>query len=187
PAQSLMDCVDFLPGCPDSRLLLIADHASNRLPAGIDLGIPAALVDDHIAIDIGAGPPPRELGPTLESPAILGAWSRLIVDLNRDAEDPNAIPAVSDGWDVPGNAVLTPERRDHRIDCFWKPYHAFIEAQIATLRPAMLVAIHSFTPQLASRPEQRRPWQAGVLYNRKDGPARIAIPLLRKAGIVTGD
>ena len=36
--------------------MLICDHASNDVPEGVDLGIPAALLDKHIAIDIGAAP-----------------------------------------------------------------------------------------------------------------------------------
>lgn len=182
-----MDCVDYIEGRTDSRLLLIADHASNRVPPGIDLAIPEELLGDHIAIDIGAGPLTRALAHRLESPAILGAWSRLIVDLNREADEAGAISVTSDGWAIPGNASLTPEQRADRIERFWNPYHAFIEARITDLRPAMLVAIHSFTPQLASRPEHRRPWQAGILYNGDDRAARIAIPLLRDAGIITGD
>ncbi|MES2987263.1 MAG: N-formylglutamate amidohydrolase, partial [Pseudomonadota bacterium] len=33
-------------------VLLLCDHASNAVPEGIDLGIPAELLDLHIAIDI---------------------------------------------------------------------------------------------------------------------------------------
>ncbi len=33
----------------------------------------------------------------------------------------------------------------------------------------------------------QRPWQIGILYNRDERAARIAIPLLEAAGIVTGD
>ena len=35
------------------HFLIIADHASNAIPPGIDLGIDAGLLDNHIAIDIG--------------------------------------------------------------------------------------------------------------------------------------
>lgn len=178
---------EYVEGQPGSRLLLIADHASNRVPPGIDLDIPASLLDEHIAVDIGAEPLTRALAGRLECPGILATWSRLVVDLNREAEDPNVIPVTSDGWTIAGNSSLTEEERKARIERFWNPYHAFIEAKIGALRPAMLIAIHSFTPQLASRPEHRRPWQAGILYNRDDRVARIAIPLLREAGIVTGD
>jgi predicted N-formylglutamate amidohydrolase len=51
----------------------------------------------------------------------------------------------------------------------------------------MLLSLHSFTPQLATKPEEARPWEIGVLYNTDDRAARIAIPLLEASGIVTGD
>ena len=34
-------------------IVCTADHASNHVPADLDLGIPASLLDAHIAIDIG--------------------------------------------------------------------------------------------------------------------------------------
>ena len=34
-------------------IIAIADHASNRVPEGMELGIPAELMDQHVAIDIG--------------------------------------------------------------------------------------------------------------------------------------
>ena len=181
------DSVEFIDGRPDSRLLLIADHASNRVPANVDLGIAPELLDDHIAVDIGAGPLTRALAERTGCAAILGAWSRLVVDLNREADEPNVIPVTSDGWAISGNASLTDQERAQRIRAWWHPYHAFIDTQIAERQPAMLVGIHSFTPQLASRPEHKRPWQVGILYNRDDRAARIAIALLRGDGIVTGD
>ena len=45
-----------LAGAEDSAFLLIADHASNRVPTDIDLAIDPALLNDHIALDIGVAP-----------------------------------------------------------------------------------------------------------------------------------
>ena len=53
--------------------------------------------------------------------------------------------------------------------------------------PALIVSLHSFTPSLRSRPDEARPWQVGVLYNRDDRAARLAIPLLVAEGLVVGD
>jgi predicted N-formylglutamate amidohydrolase len=58
---------------------------------------------------------------------------------------------------------------------------------IATVRPALIVSIHSFTPQLETRPDEARPWQAGVLYNTDDRAARVAIPMLQAQGWMVGD
>ena len=64
-------------GAEDSAFLLIADHASNRVPDDIDLGIDPALLNDHIALDIGVAPLGRALCAALTCPGILGNISRL--------------------------------------------------------------------------------------------------------------
>ena len=40
------------------------------------------------------------------APAILARWSRLLVDLNRGADDPTVVMKLSDGRIIPGNRVL---------------------------------------------------------------------------------
>lgn len=176
-----------IAGDPASRLLLIADHASNHVPADIALGVPDALLSQHVAIDIGVDPLGRALCAALGAPGILGGISRLVADLNREEDRPTLIPLRSDGHAIPGNADLDEAGRADRIDRFWRPYHARIVALIAATRPRMLISLHSFTPQLREDPAQARPWQIGVLYNEDDRAARVAIPLLERAGIVTGD
>ena len=176
-----------IPGDSASGLLLIADHASNHVPPDIDLGIPAALLTQHVAIDIGVAPLGRALCAALGMPGILGGVSRLVADLNREEDRPTLVPLRSDGHEIPGNLLLDEADRAGRIDRFWRPYHARIADQIAAQRPKMLLSLHSFTPRLREDPAQARPWQIGVLYNEDDRAARIAIPLLEAAGIVTGD
>lgn len=176
-----------VPGDPATGLLLIADHASNHVPPDIDLGIAPALLEEHVAIDIGVAPLARMLCARLGCPALLASVSRLVVDLNRIEDAPALVPAISDGHAIPGNAALDDAGRAARVDRFWRPWHAAIAATIAAARPALIVSLHSFTPRLASDPEQRRPWQVGVLHNRDDRAARLAIPALEAAGVVTGD
>lgn len=174
-------------GDSESGLLLIADHASNHVPADVDLGIPQELLTQHVAIDIGVAPLGRALCEALGAPGILGAVSRLVADLNREEDRPTLIPLRSDGHEIPGNMLLDEAGRAGRIDRFWRLYHQRIAHQIAAQRPKMLISLHSFTPQLREDPAQARPWQIGVLYNEDDRAARIAIPLLEAAAIVTGD
>jgi len=160
-------------------ILTVVDHASNHVPGDIDLGIDAALLETHIAWDIGAA----ALALALGYPAHLAEVSRLIVDLNREADSPGVVPRDSDGIVIPGNTGDA----QARIDRFWRPYHESLAARIATDRPYMLLSLHSFTPQLSCKPDEKRPWEVGVLYNDDDRAARFAIPLLSAAGIVTGD
>jgi predicted N-formylglutamate amidohydrolase len=174
---------DILPGAPGG-ILLICDHASNLLPAGINLGIDSALLDKHIAIDIGAAPLTRALAARLQVPAILATVSRLVIDLHRQPDHPSLIPATSDGHAMPGNEGA--DRLD-RIARFHAPYHRAIAALIRAERPSLLASIHSFTPRLESGGAGERPWQAGILSNRDRRAADLAVRLLSEAGIVTGD
>ncbi|MGH6651645.1 MAG: N-formylglutamate amidohydrolase [Sphingopyxis sp.] len=168
-------------------VLLIGDHASNLVPADMDLGIDPSLLTQHIAIDLGVA----EVAALLVEAgavdaAILGGVSRLVVDCNRDEEAPGAVPIASDGHAIPGNA-LDHAGREVRIGRFFRPYHDHIAATIAAHRPAMILSLHSFTPSLASDPEQQRPWQVGVLYNADERLAGPAIAALEAEGMVVGD
>jgi predicted N-formylglutamate amidohydrolase len=166
--------------------LLIGDHASNRVPDGIDLRVPEAIMGEHVAIDIGVAPLARALCARIGMAGILGNVSRLVIDLNREADAAGLVPGRSDGHSIPGNADLSDEQRGKRLALLWLPYHAHIEEVIRELKPKLLVSIHSFTPELRSG-GPARPWQVGVLYNQDERAARIAIPLLEAAGIVPGD
>ena len=168
-------------------ILLIDDHASNHVPADIDLDIDPALLNQHMAIDIGVEAVGRLLCAALDMAGIFGPVSRLVIDLNREEDAAGLIPETSDGFAIPGNALLTAEGRQARVERFWWPYHAFIADRIATHRPKLIVSLHSFTPRLSARPEEQRPWQVGVLYNQDDRAALPGIAALRAAGIVTGD
>lgn len=164
---------------PLGDVLIIGDHASNRVPPGIDLGIDRGLLSTHIGWDIGVA----ALAHALQAPAYLANVSRLVIDLNRDLGDAALVPLASDGHDIPGNRDET----SARIMDYWQPYHDELAAQIELTSPRMLLSLHSFTPRLTTRPDEVRPWEVGVLYNNDDRAARIAIPLLEAAGIVTGD
>lgn len=175
-----------LSGERASGLLLIGDHASDHVPADVALGVAAAVMREHVAIDIGVDPLARALCAMLDCPGVLGGVSRLVIDLNREEDAAGLIPIASDGHAIPGNVDLDDAARAARIDLYWRPYHDHLAARIAVDRPDLLVSLHSFTPRLASAPEPRR-WQIGILYNQDERAARIAIPLLEAAGIVTGD
>jgi predicted N-formylglutamate amidohydrolase len=165
-------------------ILILCDHASNAVPADIDLGIDPALLDRHIAIDIGAGAVSEAMAAALGAPAILATVSRLVIDLNREADSPGLIPLLSDGHAIPGNDIDDPSGRIAR---FHAPYHAAIAAAIRARRPRLLVSVHSFTPRLEQHDGPPRPWEVGILYNRDARAARLAIHAFTAAGVVTGD
>lgn len=168
-------------------ILLIADHASNAVPPGVDLGIDAALLENHIAVDIGTEALTRALAAALDASAIIARVSRLVIDCNRDPQVADVIPVASDGHVIPGNLLLSPAERALRTDAIHGPYHAAIEAEMARSRPDLIVSVHSFTPQLATRPDEARPWPVALLHNDDDRAARVALAWLRGQGLNAGD
>jgi len=164
-------------------LLIVTDHASAHVPKDIDLGIDPVLRANHIAIDIGVAAVSRLLAAQLGGTAILGGVSRLVIDLNREEDAPGLLPVMSDGHVISGNRAADLSDRMRR---FYHPYHHAIGQRLAMMASPFILSVHSFTPRLASDPEQR-PWEIGILYGEDDRAARIAIPLLEAAGLIVGD
>lgn len=166
-------------------ILVVSDHASNRVPDDIDLGIDPALLGQHIAVDLGVAEVGALMAKRRGIAAFQGNVSRLVCDLNRDPLAPSAVPIASDGHAIPGNALDHAGHRA-RIARFHEPYHTALAALLDDSPPALVLSLHSFTPQLATSDEPR-PWQVGVLYNEDDRAARLAIPLLAAEGLMVGD
>lgn len=182
--------VEVLAVDPAFPVLLVCDHATNRIPASLaGLGVAAADLETHFAVDIGAADVVRHLSRRLGLPAVLTAYSRLVVDCNRALTDSSAFPLCMEKIRVPGNEALDHDERKARADALFWPYHHKVRQKLIDLEtlgtaPA-LIAIHSFTRMFDSRP---RPWQIGVLW---DKDPRIPVPMmdaLRQIdGIVVGD
>ena len=173
----------------DGDLLFFCDHASNAIPPELgDLGLGASDLSRHIAYDIGAAALTRALADRFGAPAILARWSRLLVDLNRGADDPTVVMKLSDGRIVPGNRHLDRAGIADRIARYHAPYHTALAGRVAAMRAQarvpVLVSMHSFTPVWRGA---KRPWEIGVLWDR-DG--RLAKPLMARLaarGIPAGD
>lgn len=170
-------------------LLLVCDHASSRIPAGLaELGLPRHQIERHIGWDIGAAAVTRALSDILHATAVLSGVSRLVVDCNRAPDDPTSIPSSSDGVHVPGNHGLTAAQRAERIARWFHPYHGAIAHHLARLErsraAAILISIHSFTPEMDGK---ARPWPVGILWNRDPRLALPMIAALRAEGYQVGD
>lgn len=164
--------------------MLVSDHASNAVPGGIDLGVPPATMESHIAIDIGVEGVAERMARRHGIPAHLATLSRLVIDLHREEEHPGLIPETSDGKLIVGNIGAD---REARLTRFYRPYHAAMEQWLEEAQPRLIVSLHSFTPALQSKPEEQRPWEVALLYNRTSEPARHAIRLFRQQGLTVGD
>jgi predicted N-formylglutamate amidohydrolase len=167
-------------------LLIIGDHASNHVPEDVDLGIGTEQLDRHIALDIGVAEVAARMVERAGAAAILGNVSRLVVDFNRDPDEAAAIPLRSDGLEIMGN-VLDEAARNARLDLYHRVYHDRIAQILRTARPALILSLHSFTAQLETQPEEKRPWKIGVLYNRAESASKAALSYLGTTGLRVGD
>jgi predicted N-formylglutamate amidohydrolase len=161
-----------------SPFVIICDHAGQRLPRALgSLGLSAAELGRHIAWDIGAGGVARRLATLLDAFVVCQRYSRLVIDCNRPLDAPDSIATRSETTVIPGNQGVGPDEAETRAREIFHPYHDQIRRELgrrrAQGRPAVLVAVHSFTPVFL---DAARPWHVGVLFNRD---ARLAEPLLR--------
>ncbi|WP_331352821.1 N-formylglutamate amidohydrolase [Cellvibrio sp. UBA7671] len=163
-----------------SNLVLVCDHASNRVPVCLDkLGLSDDQLAEHIGWDPGAATVARLLAKALDAPLLLSGYSRLVIDCNRPIESNELIPEQSAGIVIPGNQNLSAYERADRIQNLFIPYHDAIDALLdARLlsnpkHPTLFLSIHSFTPFLFN---QQRPWHIGVSHK---SDARFAKDLYR--------
>jgi predicted N-formylglutamate amidohydrolase len=175
----------------ESSFLLVGDHAGNAVPDCLgNLGLEPAELDRHIGWDIGIGGVGDRLAGLIDAPFIRQAYSRLVIDCNRDPQAPDSVAETSDGTPIPGNACLGLAEREARIAEIHAPYHQAIAEAIRGRdeagRPTILVALHSFTPCFAGFD---RPWHVGVLHG--GGDPGFALEMLRtlaaSSDLVVGD
>lgn len=169
---------------------LLVCHAGRAIPSRLGtLGLDGAQRAAHIGWDIGAADIARRLSKRLDAPAILAAYSRLVIDLNRLPGALDSIPAESDGTVVPGNLGLDETARGQRIDSLFWPYHNLVADAFAARwnngHPAALVAVHTFTPCLSGG--NPRPWEVGIMWNRDERLAAPMIRHLREQGLCVGE
>jgi len=147
-------------------LVLSCEHASWTLPPGIDLGVSLDVLRSQASWDHGALDIATQLSEVVGLPVHAGAFSRMFVDLNRDPAHPDAIPRVSYGAAVPGNATLTAEDRAARLAAFHTPYwdavRKDVEARLRDRGRVLHFSSHSFAPELD--PVQRT-YEVGVMYD----------------------
>lgn len=182
---------EVIDGDSSIGLVLVADHATNRLPAKYGrLGLPDSAFERHIAYDIGIEALTRALAARLNVPAVMSRFSRLLIDPNRGEDDPTLIMRISDGAIVPGNHPISDQEWHHRLETYHRPYHGAVSQLIGGVAAAagkapLVISLHSFTPFWKGAP---RPWHVAVLW---DSDHRAVHPLLQALekipGVVAGD
>lgn len=168
-----------------SNVLLICDHASNRIPQGMQhLGLADYQLGRSLAWDIGAWKVAKELSDRLSAPLIGSGYSRLVIDCNRPLEAIDSIPSQTEGVCIPGNIALDDTQRQQRIEYIYWPYHRAIKQQIEAMQEenqcVILISIHSFTSVMQGT---ERPWHIGITYNKDKRVSSLLLEnLSRHAG-----
>ncbi|MBV1866683.1 MAG: N-formylglutamate amidohydrolase [Marinosulfonomonas sp.] len=159
-----------------SPVVLVCEHASNHIPAGLDsLGLSVDVQNSHVAWDPGAIEVASRLSVLLDARLVSSGVSRLVYDCNRPPSADGAMPAKSEVFDIPGNAGLSDADRADRVRRYYDPFRNTLSDTIAGVEGPVLVTIHSFTPVYMG---QRRKTDIGVLH---DSDARLADILLERA------
>ena len=119
----------------EHSLILTCEHASARIPGEYcNLGLSEQALDTHIARDKGCKEVTQKLAERLGCFAVMGGYSRLLIDLNRAVDEDELIVAESDKIPVPGNRSLSAEEKEKRVSRYYRPYYAEIEKQISRLQ-----------------------------------------------------
>lgn len=156
------------------RIVFVCEHASKHIPAAWgNLGLSDSAQVAHIAWDPGALALARGLARRLGSCLVHAPVSRLVYDLNRPPDQPGAMPARSEIFDIPGNAAISAQERAARTRAIYVPFHDALHIELARrialgLGPVM-VTIHSFTPVFHGKP---RAVEFGVIHDADDRLAR---------------
>ncbi|MBX3161637.1 MAG: N-formylglutamate amidohydrolase [Deltaproteobacteria bacterium] len=169
-------------------LVLSCEHASWRLPPGVDLGVPVEVLRSQAGWDHGALEIANHVSEHVGLPVHAGLFSRMYVDLNRGLEHADVIPLVSYGAPVPGNARLAAGDRAARLAGFHEPYWDAVRRDVAArLRDrggVLHFSSHTFSPELDP---PNRQFDVGVLYDPahafEAGLAERLLFALRAAGL----
>jgi len=161
----------LLAGKREQPWVLLGDHAGSFFPVKTkQLSLSLADRERHITYDLGIKALLERLFILTGATILIGNYSRLVIDLNRPLSYADSVTLQSDGIPIPGNQHLTEiNRRERQEEIFW-PYHRAIEATLKNLlghglKPKIM-SLHSFCCQLQGF--EKRPWHAGVLWNKDD-------------------
>jgi predicted N-formylglutamate amidohydrolase len=164
PIATHTDAVEVWNADGGGPLVLTCEHASRLVPPPLrTTAQDRAWLDTHWGWDIGAADVTRRLAERLDAPAVLGTVSRLLLDLNRDPDDPTLIRRHVEGVGLSFNDTVDV---DARLARWHGPFHAAVDAACARRKargsPVLLFSVHSFTPDYMG---SVRTLEMGVLFN----------------------
>lgn len=165
----------------ESEIVLVCEHASNRIPHKLDnLGLTQDTIDSHAAWDPGAAAVAILLSQALDAPLVSARFSRLVYDLNRPPEHPEAVRSVSEIYHIPGNENLSDDAVRARVHTIYQPFCAevalVLDKAMSQHRRPVLVTVHTFNPVYHG---VKRQVELGILHD--DDDARLADQMLLEA------
>ncbi|MGB1360963.1 MAG: N-formylglutamate amidohydrolase [Alphaproteobacteria bacterium] len=164
-----------------TNFVFFVDHASNKLPRGVDLGVDKENMKRHVAYDIGIEKVSEFVADELKAPLIKSKYSRLFVDCNRFEDEDGIIPHLSDDVYVKANEELTDDERQKRIADYHESYHKGGDDLIEeSNKDAWIINMHSFTPKLNSLPDDERPWEIALIWRHNEKLVKKFIEILEK-------
>jgi len=167
------------------KLLIVADHASNYIPKNYNnLGLTKKEILTHKAYDPGVRDLAINLSKKLNSQLVLGQYSRLLIDCNRDVDDPTLISVISDRKLILGNIKITKQERVNRINKIYNPYHEKIKKKILEKKINVIISLHSFNPTFKGK---KRFLKYGILSNQDRRLSDLILNELKKKKNIVGD
>ncbi|MBW2279910.1 MAG: N-formylglutamate amidohydrolase [Deltaproteobacteria bacterium] len=149
--------------------LFTCEHATNLLPEWTASAADQGLLDDHWGWDIGAADLTVALTEQTGSCAVLSRFSRLVCDPNRGPEEDSFVLREIDDQEIDFNRDADAAECARRREAYFDPFHDAIDRTLAARmlhgEPAVLCAIHSFTPLYLGR---ARPMEVGILFDDWD-------------------
>lgn len=167
------------------KVMITAEHASNELPKPYQWSTQDqnTVADAHWAYDPGTAECARELAQELGAVAVLGRWSRLLVDLNRPLASDTLMRTTADmGQPIQLNADLPQADRDWRLQRYYLPFHLELGRAARVVDPLLLLSIHSFSPVYDG---EVRDFEIGVLASTEETLARQLVYALQRCGYDT--
>lgn len=163
-------------------LLVLCDHASNRVPEALGtLGVADHHLEAHIAWDIGAHNVAQRIVEQTGARGVFSGFSRLVIDCNRPLRNSTLVPEISDGIEITANRNLSREDLGKRLEEIYLPYHFAIvetlsEFAAKDIEPFVL-SVHSCTPVVNGL---ARPWAIGIAHSPDERGSRPLLNALRQ-------
>lgn len=120
--------VEVTQASAGSAIVLVCEHASRFIPDYLnELGLSEDAQRSHAAWDPGALAVAEAMSDALGAVLVSSCVSRLVYDCNRPPDAPDAMPAQSEAYSIPGNANLSPLEKVDRVHRYYEPFCEALE------------------------------------------------------------